>query len=144
MVPSSKLSFNPKIHLCRGDVIFDQNVVIVLVKWSKTLQNSDQGSYIIIPKLGSSPLCPVSASQTMAELFPAHENQPLFMNSQGVITQNQVRTHLKSIMVRLNLDSALHSFHTFRRSGVTLAFNIGADINHIKRHGMWLSDAVHA
>ena len=50
-VPPSKLSFNKKFHLCRGDVIFHEDITIVLVKWSKTLQNPDQGSYIFIPSL---------------------------------------------------------------------------------------------
>ena len=67
--PLSKLSFNPKLHLCQGDVIFNQDIVMVLMQWSKTLQNPNQGSYITIPKLGSSPLCPVSAVQKCHKYF---------------------------------------------------------------------------
>ena len=62
------------------------------------------------------------------------------MNGQGV-TQNQVRSHLKQMLTYNNLDPTTHCFHTFGRSGVTLAFNNGVDISHIKRHGTWLSDA---
>ena len=35
-------------------------------------------------------------------------------------------------------------FHTFRRSGATLAYNANIDMEHIKRHGTWSSEAVQA
>ena len=123
-VPSSKLSFNKKFHLCRGDVIFHGDTAIVLVKWSKTLQNPDQGSYIIIPNLGRSPLCPVSAIQTMIKNYPMQDNQPMFVNSNGVVTQTQLRSHFRRVLLQINVDPSVHSFHTFRRSGATLAFNV--------------------
>ena len=143
LVPTSKLSFNTKLHLCRGDVIFHEDIAIVLIKWSKTLQNPDQGSYIIIPSLGLSPLCPVTAIKNMIKNYPIQENQPMFVNVNGVITQSQLRSHLRKVLLQINVDPSVHSFHTFRRSGATLAFNSGVDISHIKRHGTWLSDAVH-
>ena len=135
LVPPSKFSFNKKLYLCRGDVIFDDNVAIVLVKWSKTLQNPHQGSYIIIPKLGRSPLCPVSAIQNMIKSYPVQVNEPMFVNSHEVITQTQLRTHLRRVLHHIKVDPSVHSFHTFRRSGATLAFNSGVDIAHIKCHG---------
>ena len=58
-------------------MIFHEDIAIVLIKWSKTLQNPDQGSYIIIPSLGLSPLCPVTAIKNMIKNYPIQENQPI-------------------------------------------------------------------
>ena len=54
-----------------------------------------------------------------------------------------MRAHLSKLLTALNLDTKGYSFHTFRRSGVTLAFNNNVSIQNIKRHGTWLSDTVH-
>ena len=61
MASVSKLMFDIKVHLCRGDVIAHEEFLIVLVKWSKTLQATCKGTYIILPQLKSSPLCPMKA-----------------------------------------------------------------------------------
>ena len=34
------------------------------------------------------------------------------------------------------------TFHSFRRSGATLAFNSNIPLQHIQSHGTWTSDAV--
>ena len=54
-----------------------------------------------------------------------------------------LRAHLKTIVSQMGLGPATYSFHTFRRSGVTLANNLDIPIDHIKRHGTWQSDAVY-
>ena len=76
------------------------------------------------------------------QVFPVHENQPVFFNAQGVISQIQVRTHQKKILSHLNFTSHYTFFPYICTSGATLAFHSGVDISHIKRHGTLLSDAV--
>ena len=144
LAPSSKLDFKITKHLCRGDVLFHESFLIVMVKWSKTLQASKKGTYIILPELSGSRLCPVSALRAMISQFPARTNAPLFLTSSGPITQSQIRTHLNKILTLIQLNSQHFSFHTFRRSGATLAFNNNVDLQAIKRHGTWTSDAVNA
>ena len=122
----------------RGDIIFDDHVAIVLIKWSKTLQNPDHGSYKIIPKLGQSTLCPVSEIQNMIKCYPVQENEPMLVNSHGVITQTQLRTHLRRLLIHINV--CILFMHL---TGATLALTSGVVIVHIKEHGTWLSDAVH-
>ena len=85
----------------------------------------------------------MTAIKNMIKNYPTQENQPLFVNLNGVITQSQLRAHLRKVLLQINVDPSQHSFHKFRRSGVTLAFNSGVDISHIKCHGTWLSDTVH-
>ena len=143
LVPIAKSSFDLRKHLCRGDIIFQPHQAIVIVKWTKTLQTLRKGTFIVIPALSDHPLCPVKALHSMMAATPAHKNAPLFITSQGVITQSQVRAHLSKILTCLNLDQRSYSFHTFRRSGATLAYNNNVSIQAIQRHGTWTSDTVH-
>ena len=43
LAPSSKRDFKITKHLCRGDVLFHGKFLIVIVKWSKTLQSARKG-----------------------------------------------------------------------------------------------------
>ena len=47
LLPPSRLSFDHRKQLCRGDILVHSSHAVVLVKWSKTLQASNQGSFII-------------------------------------------------------------------------------------------------
>ena len=143
LVPVSKSSFHIGKHLCRGDILFEHTQAVVIVKWSKTLQTINKGTYVIIPRLPHNVLCPVKALEVMFHQFPAPPNAPLFSNMSAILTQSQVRTHLSKILKWLHLDSRSFSFHTFRRSGATLAFNNNVSIQNIQRHGTWSSETVH-
>ena len=71
-------------------------------------------------------------------------NAPCFATQHMSLTEFAVRKHLKSLLVHLDLDTDLFTFHTFRRSGATLAYNLNVNMDHIKRHGTWKSNAVEA
>ena len=113
------------------------------MKWSKTLQTINKGTYVIIPRLSNNVLCPVKALEMMFTENPAAKNAPLISHQSGILTQTQVRTHLSKILNWLQLDTKSFSFHTFRRSGATLAFNNNVSIQNIQRHGTWSSATVH-
>ena len=109
------------MHLCRGDVIVHDEFLIILVKWSKTLQVASKGTYVIIPQLKGSQICPMKAFKTMLLEFPATGNAPLFLGTSGPITQSQIRSHLQKVLFLLNLNP-----------------------KHIMKHGTWTSDVVNA
>ena len=124
LVPPSKAITK---HLCRGDIIFQNSHAVVLIKCSKTLHASTKGTFIIIPALGSSSLCPVTALKAWLRVYLSSPNSPLFMLPSGSLTQSQVRTHLAKVLAHLNLNPQVYNFYTFRRSGAILAFN--SDVN---------------
>ena len=70
MVPHSKIGFDPSRHLTQGDIIFSDKEAIVLVKWSKTIQSRDQVTWVVIPKLPGSRLCPVIALTKLLQVVP--------------------------------------------------------------------------
>ena len=98
LAPSSKREFKIAKHLCRGDVLFHGKFLIVIVKWSKTLQSANKGTYVILPELTGSRLCPMSALRAMLLQFPAKNNDPLFLGPSGPIVQSQIRSHFNKIL----------------------------------------------
>ena len=114
LVPHSISDFSPLKHLARGDVIFKSNKVILLLKWSKTMQSNNEIKLIHVPRIPRSSVCP----------------------------DTKVRRHFHLILSRLGLAASGFTFHSFRRSGATFAFNNNVALQNIQRHGTWTSDCV--
>ena len=145
VLPHSSSQFDETRHLTRGDVIFGQQMCTVIVKWSKILQDRKETTTITLPVLGCSNLCPVSALKSMFAHIPASKNSRLFLvYRQGLLVllaDSAARKHLKSISIMLNISPHL-TFHSFRRSATTWAFQNGVSLQEIMKHGTWSSDAV--
>ena len=60
LVPHSISQFSLLKHLTRGDIFFSPSYVLVLLKWSKTMQTNDQAKLIKLPVLNNG-LCPSRA-----------------------------------------------------------------------------------
>ena len=145
LLPHSQLSFDPTRQLCRGDLIFSADTIIVIIKWSKTIQNRRNTTTICVPALGRSPLCPFKAIRSMLHNTPGSPNDPLFQIPKGntyvPLTDSTARKHLKKVATVLKVPSPL-TFHLFRRSGTTWAFQHGVPLQHIMLHGTWTFDCV--
>ena len=145
MLPHSSKQFDLTRHLTRGDLIFSENSAVIIVKWSKTIQNRKNFTTITIPSLGSSPLCPIAALQVMYKAIPLGKNSPLFCcvtNGKVVpLSDSTARKHLKRISIILKIRPTL-TFHAFRHSGTTWAFVNGVPLQEIMHHGTWSSNAV--
>ena len=142
----SFFSFDPVKHLSRADVFFAHPGAHILITWSKTLQAKNQARVLKIPHLGSSPLCPVQALKNFLLITSAGRNKPLFqvkLRSNWVpLSDTRLRKHFKNIITALNLGQSSLTFHSFRRSGATMAFNSKVPIQDIQSHGTWTSDCV--
>ena len=118
----------------------------ILVKWSKTLQDRKTIKIIKLPSLGSNSICPVAAIKNPLQITPGSSNSPLFqykMPSKWLpLTDNQVRCHFKSLLGRLQLQNSNLTFHAFRRSGASFAFNSNVSLQDIQSHGTWASECV--
>lgn len=146
LVPSSQTTFDVTRHLARGDVVSASPGMHILLKWSKTLQKSNNVKTVPLALIPNSRLCPVTALKAMMAAYPAGHNQPMFCIPKGksitTVTQSQVRTVLAVIVKKLHLSPTQFGFHTFRRSGASLAFQNHVPLQDIQSHGTWLSQAV--
>ena len=145
ILPHSVATFDNTRHLARGDFIRSGEGAVLLLKWSKTIQDRKSTVTIHLPSLGNSPLCPIKAINLMIKNIPADPNDPLFTiqttKDLAPLTDSIARKHLKKASHALNISPSL-TFHAFRRAGASWAFSQGAPLEHIMRHGTWKSDAI--
>ena len=145
LLPHSKLSFDPTRQLCRGDLIFSHDTITVIIKWSKTIQNRRNTTTLCVPALGRSPLCPFKAICRMLHNTPGSPNDPLFQilknNTYVPLTDSVACKHLKKVATVLKVPSP-STFHLFRKSGTTWAFQHGVPLQQIMLYGTWTSDCV--
>ena len=145
VLPHSVASFDHTRQLARGDVIFGDSGAVLLIKWSKTMQNRKDFTTVSLPDLAGSNLCPIMALRTMFATFKGTDNSPVFLipRNKGLVplTDSVARKHLKDISKALSLSKVL-TFHDFRRGGAAWAFSQGVPLEHIMKHGTWKSDAV--
>ena len=116
VLPPSIHTFDPSWQLCRGDVIFSTFGATVLLKWSKTNQQTQQIHTLAIQSLGQSVISPIRALQTMIALFPGNPNDSLFMIQYNhnflPLTDSKARKHLNDISKMLGIHPVL-TFHMF-------------------------------
>ena len=145
ILPHSTTSFDKTRQLAHADVILQPQGAVVLIKWSKTIQNRKDVATVSIGALGDSPLCPILALKTMIHKIPASDNDPMFLipRAKGLVplTDSVARKHLKDVCIALGLQKPV-TFHDFRWGGASWAFQNGVPLAQIMKHGTWKSDAV--
>ena len=146
VAPHAVGAFDPSRHLTPQDISFEPDCMKVVIKWSKTIRTRDRTHVLTLPRLRGSPLCPVRALRKAMAMYSPSENQPLFQiygaGNWRVIIDSRIRKVLSKLNVKLGFDPHHFSFHTFRRSGASLAYNSHIPIQKIKHHGSWTSDCV--
>ena len=132
-------------HFLRQDLIFAHPGAHLIIKWTKTLQDHNSHHVIQLPSIQNPFLCPVRALKHLLHSRPLPPHSSLFANNFPPFTQvidTQIRDSLKKVLANKNIPPIGHSFHTFRRSGATLAFDNNISLQNIQAHGLWHSSAV--
>ena len=146
IAPHASGAFDASRHLTPNDLKVSKNFMNVTIKWSKTLQTRDRVHVITVPKLASPLLCPVRALQQAIALYNPAPHEPLFQvkTSKGwvVLIDSRIRKALAKLNVKMGFPPSHFTFHTFRRSGASFAYNSHMPLGSIKHHGSWTSDCV--
>ena len=138
IAPHSKALFNPTMHFLRQDIIFHPPGCHLKIKWSKTNQSKRNVQWLQLPKLSTNSLCLVNAIYQLIKSRPLPPNAPLFAHKSGdPVINTTIRDTLKNILLQIGISPQGHSFHTFRRSGATWAFDHEVPLEHIMIHGNW-------
>ena len=97
LVPHSMSTFSHMKHLAKGDIFYTHSEIVILIKWSKTLQNNNQARLLKIPVLNNH-LCPLRVLKVCLQLVPGSSNSPLFQfklfNKWVPLTDSRVRGSL--------------------------------------------------
>ena len=139
--------------ICRGDVRVLQedslSGLLLLVRWSKTIQAGQRILSCPLPLLPNHPLCPCAALIRAFLLTPLPANSFLFhvRSAAGGLTPMTYVffiTKLRSILDSFGLCPSRYSGHSFRRGGASWALQQGLSVEAIKILGDWHSDAYSA
>ena len=131
-----------------GDKIFGQLGIHIVMKHAKNMQSASQHQVVQLPLLQDPLICPVRALKALLKYIPHHPDDPLFVLKFGetikYLTTYKVRLVLASLVKSMGLHPTDFGFHTFRRSGASLAFNNKVPLENIQAHGNWKSNAIRA
>ena len=134
-------------HTCQSYIILSSPGIIIIMKWSKTVQSLDNAVLLPIPQLSGQLMDPIRAYKGLLAASPTvSPNQPLLThpsaNGPVTITSDTLSTLLKVMLAELGFDCALYSLHSLRRGGATATYRQGVDILDIKCNGNWASEAL--
>jgi integrase len=145
LVPLTSAKFDASKQLTRSDITMLDSVLLVQVKWSKTVQTKNRRFELPLPAIEHSPLCPVQAFKRMVKLIPVPPTYPAFClpsrHSHKPITYHQFHKFLRKFIAHSGRDPTKFSSHSFRRGGATWAFQCNVPAELIKVQGDWRSDA---
>ncbi|VDI05143.1 Hypothetical predicted protein [Mytilus galloprovincialis] len=145
LVPNSEKEFDENKQLCRGDIIIENDVLIIILKWSKTIPFGQRKLRIPISSIHGCILCPVNAYKNMIEAIPAVKKDPAFCKVKKghilPIIYKEYQNKLRYLIQKTGRNSLFYSTHSFRRGGASLAFDANVSTELIQLHGHWHSDA---
>lgn len=135
----------PSKCLKRQDIECKNGILIVNFNWSKTIQFGERSLQIPLVHNPSSPLCPVSAYQSMCQNFKVSKDSPAFMiqcdGKLKPVSYYMFNTFLKKCISQIGLEPSHFSTHSLRRGGATWAFKSGVPSELIQLQGDWKSSA---
>lgn len=142
LAPHSADKFDHTRHTARADVFRHPPGLVILLKWTKTMQ-SGQTSLIPIPAIKGHSHCPLMSYKKMCRVVPAPPDSPLLLlpgPHRTPVTISILQSALKVMIKALGHDPQQYSLHSLRRGGATASYHSGVDYATIQRHGTWTSD----
>ena len=133
IAPHSRYKFDKNKHILRQDIIFAEPGAHVSLKWTKTLQESSAHHFVQLPTLSNSVVCPVLALKKPIAPRPLPPYFPLFAHPHPPyhpVVDTTIRDALKRVLDHICIPQTGHGFHTFRRSGATLAYDNNVQLQH--------------
>lgn len=147
IVPQVASRFDQVQHLCRGDIFECRAGLLVLFKWSKTIQFGERRFMLPLVRLENSPLCPVAMYLRMIRFYPAPPSAPAFTYSSRKdifvsVHKGEFITFLRAKLALAGVSFPhLYRGHSFRRGAASFAFRSGVPGELIQNFGDWASDA---
>ena len=142
LVPTSASKFDRLKHLKRDDIRFENNVVLVFYKWSKTNQYTSKVSWIPIHAVSDKRF---NVKLYLEKLFlsvKAPGSAPLFSyKKKSFHTRYSLVKLLDMCVDSVGLSPADYSWHSFRRGAAMFAFEMGLADTAVQLFGDWSSAA---
>ena len=139
-------SFNAAKHLRRQDITFHVWGIMVLFRWSKTIQFQSRVLEIPLPRLAGSALCPAQAVHMIYQRTKgASPSGPAFVTREGdnfvPLSCKVFITQVRVAIEQLGVNSQSYAGHSFRRGGASWAYHVNIPVDTIRQLGDWKSNA---
>ena len=150
LAPRSPHAFTPRRDTCRGDALLAPPGVLLILRWTKTLQRGDTAHVVPLPARPGHPLCPEAAYKDLLTSTPTlSPNHPLLQIpappsaplTRRCVSLPQLTSGLRTLLQATGLAADAYSLHSLRAGGATDAHRAGASALDIQRHGAWASSA---
>jgi integrase len=140
------------VKLKRADVTVDEwvdentgkwsAIMYVLIQKSKTNQGERRGDVVVVGSCEDKAICP-HYWYCNYQLWWG-ESEYLFSDERGKkLSPSTPRSIIKQTLDQCGIDSKRYGGHSARKGAATAAVAAGVDMNLLKRHGRWKSDAVY-
>lgn len=144
----SASSFNPHEHLLRKDFRMHSSLLLVHIKWTKTMRYRERKLLIPVIPFADSDINAVKWFRFMVSFIQAPPDAPAFSvpTSKGFspLTYAQLSRKLKKWSEACHLDSSKYTSHCLRRGGASWLDEQGVPENVIAVLGDWRTTAFKA
>lgn len=146
LVPDGQDKFDSQKQLTRKHVHFGKNVVLVVIRWSKTIQYKEKELLLPLLTARDVTICPVYWLRLMCKKVKTEGISPLFAlpkkdGSVVPLTYAQLAGKLKEWVARCGVSSERYTLHGLRRGGACHALEVGLAGEDLKILGDWASEA---
>lgn len=146
LAPETQEGFQEGRHLTRGDVRLGQALVVVEVRWSKTLQYKQKTLLLPLIPAKFVEICPIYWLRVMTNRIHARPNDPLFSIPVGEgkvqpLVCGALQERLRKWVEQVGVNPSPFSLHCLRRGGATWAIEAGLVSSDLKVMGDWASDS---
>ena len=128
LAPAPAAGFDADKDTLIDDIRVHENSLVIYLKWTKTLQDSNQEAHIVVPALNDKDICPVKAFIDLTEHYNKYAIEgevPLLPNpcagQSKFMSTHMLRKWLNLAQDIADLDIHL-TFHAFRRGGASLLY----------------------
>ena len=129
MVPHNEHTFSKHKHLKRGDIKCTSGGLLVSFHLTKTIQFVERVLCIPIPAFPGSPLCPLSAFESVCKHIPADSSSQAFFYNKGrklvTLTYSSFFFHLRRLLKLAGINPDNYSGHSFWREALVPSLKMG-------------------
>lgn len=143
LVPSSQGEFSPQEQLTNANVRNYNDITIIDVGWSKTVQYKEKINSLPLIPVDRKEICPTFWTKVLIKVNGGNPDTPLFSYSENgetkILTYAQLSRKLRTWVVAAGEEEQGHSLHGLRRGGCSWALQSGLVGQEIQLMGDWAS-----
>ena len=145
VIPTSVPQFSPRLHLAWRHIEFTGDAVKITLETTKTIQCKERSLVFIVKKHENESVCLWRQLRGWRDASPCTAPESAVFLSEGPATAPLTRAKadriFKAALVLAGARPSAYGWSSFRRGGATSFFLASRDVETLRVHGDWASDA---